>query len=172
VALLGPSTEHPATPETRTDCESAHSTAYWISLQPQLLARSTADLRTSVELSGMLPYRDATLPAGDPDAHRLLLPHHSPKIMLRTSHTIRSAQSQDGTVLLDVHHGRMFSINPIGSKILELIKEGRDESQIVDEIVRAYGVAIEIARTDVREFIDTLCAHRIVITTADSQNRR
>jgi coenzyme PQQ synthesis protein D (PqqD) len=91
--------------------------------------------------------------------------------MFITSKTIRSAPSQDGTVLLDVHQGRMFSLNPMGSKILDLLKEGRDEAQIADEIVRTYGIAIEMARTDVHEFLQALCAHRIVIAIAGSQNR-
>jgi Coenzyme PQQ synthesis protein D (PqqD) len=93
------------------------------------------------------------------------------KSVFTTSETIRSAPSQDGTVLLDVHHGRMFSINPVGSRILDLVKEGRDEAQIADEIVRVYGIAIEMARTDVHQFLKALCAHRIVIAMAGSQNR-
>jgi hypothetical protein len=140
-------------------------------MQAQLLARGTSDFRTSVELCGMLPRRDATFLAEDPDAHLPLSAHPLAKAMLKTSETIRSSQSQDGTVLLDIHHGRMFSINPMGSKILDLIKEGRDEAQIADEIVRTYGIAIEMARTDVHEFVKALCAHRIVVTTGDSQNR-
>jgi hypothetical protein len=102
------------------------------------------------------------------DSHTGDSPQALVKFMFITSETIRSAQSQDGAVLLDVHHGRMFSINPMGSKILDLIKEGRDEAQIADEIVHTYGIAIETARTDVHEFLGALCAHRIVIPMSGS----
>lgn len=92
--------------------------------------------------------------------------------MFKTSKTIRSTQSPDGTLLLDVHEGRLFSINPTGSKILDLLKEGRNEVQIADEIARSYGVTVESVRSDVHEFINALRAFDIVTTTLESRKSR
>jgi hypothetical protein len=82
--------------------------------------------------------------------------------MLRISDAIRSTGTRDGRVVLNLHHGQMFSINVVGSKILELIEQGWDEALIVDEIGRAYEMPIEIVRTDVHDFIENLSKHHIL----------
>lgn len=82
--------------------------------------------------------------------------------MFRMADTIRSAQTPDGAVLLDVHHGQMFCLNVVGAKILELMRKGYDESHIADEISRDYGVNQEVVRADVLEFIETLHKHHIL----------
>jgi alpha-D-ribose 1-methylphosphonate 5-phosphate C-P lyase len=82
--------------------------------------------------------------------------------MLNTSDSIRSTRTQDGRILLDVRHGQMFSLNVVGSKILELIEQGWDEARIAVEISQAYATTIEVARTDVHEFIEVLRRHSIL----------
>jgi hypothetical protein len=88
--------------------------------------------------------------------------------MFRISDTIRRTQTVDGGILLDVHHGQMFCLNIVGSKILELMQRGYDESRIADEISRDYGVSREVVRADVLEFIETLHKHHVLaIRSAD-----
>lgn len=82
--------------------------------------------------------------------------------MLNTSDSLRSTQTADGRILLDVRHGQMFSLNVVGSKILELIEQGWDEARIAEEISRAYATTIEVARTDVHDFIEALHKHCIL----------
>ena len=82
--------------------------------------------------------------------------------MFKICNEVRSTQTQDGAILLDVHHGQMFCLNLVGSKILELLKLGYDETRIAEEISNTYSVARDIASRDVREFIDTLNRHHIL----------
>lgn len=82
--------------------------------------------------------------------------------MFRISDTIRRTQTGDGGILLDVHHGRMFRLNVVGAKILELVQRGYDESCIAEEISRDYGASKEVVRADVIEFIETLKKHHIL----------
>lgn len=82
--------------------------------------------------------------------------------MFRISGTIRRTQTQDGEVLLDIHHGQMFCLNVVGAKILELMQQGHDEAHIADEISRSYGADKEMVRTDVREFLEALEKHHIL----------
>jgi hypothetical protein len=82
--------------------------------------------------------------------------------MFKICNEVRSAQSQDGSILLDVHHGQMFCLNLVGSKILELLQCGYDEIRIAEEISRAYGVDGDVASRDVREFLDALYRHHIL----------
>jgi hypothetical protein len=82
--------------------------------------------------------------------------------MLHPSDTVRSTKTQDGRVLLDVRRGQMFSVNPVGSRILELLEQGWDEARIAEEISRTYTMRIEIVRPDIRDFIEALRKHEIL----------
>jgi hypothetical protein len=76
--------------------------------------------------------------------------------MYRVSDTVRSTHNQDGAIVLDVRQGQMFNLNFVGSRILELLKGGSTESEIVDEIGREFGVGRKLAENDVREFLQNL----------------
>jgi hypothetical protein len=82
--------------------------------------------------------------------------------MPRTSDGIRSTQTNDGRIILDVHRGQMLSVNVVGSRILELLEMGWEETSIVDEISRAYEAPIEVVRPDVRDFFEALRKHHVV----------
>jgi hypothetical protein len=76
--------------------------------------------------------------------------------MYRLSDTVRSTHNQDGAIVLDVREGQMFNVNFVGSRILELLKSGSAESEIVDEISREFEVSRDLAENDVREFLQNL----------------
>lgn len=76
--------------------------------------------------------------------------------MYRVSDTVRSTHNQDGAIVLDVRQGQMFKLNFVGSRILELLKSGSTDSEIVDEIDLEFGVGRELAENDVREFLQAL----------------
>jgi len=76
--------------------------------------------------------------------------------MYRVSDTVRSTHNQDGAILLDIRQGQMFNVNFVGSRILELLKNGSPESAITDQIIREFGVSRELAETDVGQFLETL----------------
>lgn len=82
--------------------------------------------------------------------------------MFKICNEVRSTQTQDGSILLDVHHGQMFCLNLVGSKILELLERGYDEIRIAEEISWAYGVDRDVASSDVREFLDALYRHHVL----------
>lgn len=82
--------------------------------------------------------------------------------MYRVSEGLRSTHGQDGAIVLDVRQGQMFNVNFVGSRILELLKSGASESQILDVISREFDVSRDIAESDLREFIETLTKHRLV----------
>jgi hypothetical protein len=82
--------------------------------------------------------------------------------MYRVSNTVHSTHNQDGAIVLDVRQGQMFNLNFVGSRILELLKSGSTESEIVDEIGREFGVGRELAENDVREFLRNLKKYQLV----------
>jgi len=76
--------------------------------------------------------------------------------MYRVSESVRSTHGQDGAVVLDIQQGQMFNLNFVGSRILELLKNGSTESAITDQISHEFGVGRELVENDVREFLQTL----------------
>ena len=75
---------------------------------------------------------------------------------MKLSEHVRSTHSQDGAVVLDILHGQMFRLNVVGSRMLELLKQGMTEAQIADVISRDSGAPREIVATDLREFLNHL----------------
>lgn len=82
--------------------------------------------------------------------------------MYRVSDTVRSTHGQDGAIVLDIRQGQMFNLNFVGSRILELLKNGSVEPDIVDEIIREFGVSRHLAENDVQSFLDTLRKYRLI----------
>ena len=82
--------------------------------------------------------------------------------MYRVAEGIRSTHGQDGAVVLDIRQGQMFNLNLVGSKILELLEGGTAEAAIIEQISQQFGVAREIAESDVREFIQSLQQHHLL----------
>ena len=64
--------------------------------------------------------------------------------------------------MLDIHQGQMFNLNPVGSRILELLESGSAEADIVDAISREFSAGREIVENDVREFIGSLKEYKLV----------
>ena len=104
-----------------------------------------------------------------------LAPWHSPSrircrsvrfgrgtLLLKIADGVRSTHERDGAVVLDIHHGQMFTLNIVGSKILEMMKLGCAETKIVEAISREFGIRSDIVARDVREFLECLEKHRLV----------
>jgi hypothetical protein len=85
--------------------------------------------------------------------------------MHKVSESVRSTHGQDGAIVLDIRQGQMFNLNFVGSRILELLKDGSAQPEIVDEIVREFGVSRHLAENDVRDFLQTLRKYRLIENT-------
>jgi hypothetical protein len=83
-------------------------------------------------------------------------------VMLRVPEYVRKTHSVDGAVALDIRRGQMFSLNVVGSKMLQWLDEGFDPEEIAQKISSVYGISAEIARSDVREFIALLEKYHLV----------
>lgn len=85
--------------------------------------------------------------------------------MYRIPESIRSTHGQDGAVVLDIRQGQMFNLNLVGSRILKLVEGGSALPEIVDEIVREFGVSRHLAENDVQNFLGTLRKYQLVEST-------
>lgn len=57
----------------------------------------------------------------------------------------------------------MISINEVGSFILHNIEECKDEDELVSKVLGEFEVGENIAREDVREFVDQLIKIGVVV---------
>ena len=76
--------------------------------------------------------------------------------MFSISRSTRLAKSLDGGILLDVRQGAMFSMNPVGTRIIELLRDPLDSLALTAKISQEFGVSEETIRGDVEEFLATL----------------
>jgi hypothetical protein len=89
--------------------------------------------------------------------------------MYRVSEDIRSTHGQDGAIVLDIRQGQMFNLNLVGSRILTFLENGSTEVEIVDEIIREFGVTRHLAENDVRAFLESLRKYRVIESSDQSQ---
>ena len=82
--------------------------------------------------------------------------HVLSKRIFRISDAVRGTRTGDGAVLLDLRHGRILTLNVVGSDIFALLQQGFDQSQIADAISVKFAVAIQDVRADVLAFVETL----------------
>ena len=64
--------------------------------------------------------------------------------------------------MLDIHQGQMFNLNPVGSRILELLESGLAEPDIVETISREFNASRDAVEKDLREFVSSLKEHKLV----------
>jgi len=82
--------------------------------------------------------------------------------MYRVAEGVRSTHGQDGAIVLDIRQGQMFNLNLVASRILQLLERGSAEPEIVEEIIREFGVSRHLAENDVQEFLQTLRKYQLL----------
>jgi hypothetical protein len=90
----------------------------------------------------------------------------------RPSNSVKETENQDGAVLLDIQQGLCFSINPIGSKIWNMMKQEQSFDDIVDNLAAEFSIPKEQIRDDVREFATLLYQKGLLSSTASQSARR
>jgi Coenzyme PQQ synthesis protein D (PqqD) len=73
----------------------------------------------------------------------------------------RSVHTAEGGIVLDIRSGRMFSLNPAGSLIFQLLEQSVPNERIVEELVKRFDISIDVARADLNEFRKTLQQHAL-----------
>ena len=81
---------------------------------------------------------------------------------MKLSQHVRSTHRQDGAVVLDVLHGQMFRLNLVGSRMLELLKQGHSEEEIAEQLSQEFGVGRETVTSDLQEFLTHLAKHHLL----------
>lgn len=97
-------------------------------------------------------------------------PIESREILIPTG--IRETKSQDGAVLLDIEQGVCFSLNPIGLKIWEMLKEGQSIDQVADTLSNEFPVSKQQVLSDIQEFVTALEAKHLIRRPGQRESRK
>jgi hypothetical protein len=79
---------------------------------------------------------------------------------------IISSDMDDETVMMNIEKGEYYGINPIGSRIWELIETPRKVSNICEKLCEEYDVTQEKCNNDVMHFLNHM-AEKKIITIVD-----
>jgi Coenzyme PQQ synthesis protein D (PqqD) len=82
--------------------------------------------------------------------------------MLTISRSARLSKSPDGGVLLDVDLGVVFSLNPVATRIVELLQSGNSVTTLADAISREFQVSSQVATSDVDNFLIVLETQKLL----------
>jgi Coenzyme PQQ synthesis protein D (PqqD) len=82
--------------------------------------------------------------------------------MLTISTAVRMTKSQDGAILLDVEQGEIFALNPVATRIVELLQEGHDGFSLAATLSREFSVPEEVVKGDVDDFLNRLREQRLI----------
>jgi len=90
--------------------------------------------------------------------------------VLKLSGQVRSTHNQDGAVVLDIRQGQMFRLNLVGSRMVELLKQGYSEAQIAEQVSRQFNAPREIVENDLREFLAHLERNHLLVFAHSETN--
>lgn len=81
---------------------------------------------------------------------------------MKIARGVRETVNQDGAVLLDIEQGLCFSLNPIGTKIWEMVKDGRSPDEITDVLQQEFLLPRSQVVEDVSDFLKQLGNMRLI----------
>jgi hypothetical protein len=79
---------------------------------------------------------------------------HSPDVVFR--------DLEGEAVILDLASGTYFGLNEVGTRVWQLVDEGRDAAQIVDALAAEYDADRVTIEQDVARLLDDLSARRLI----------
>ncbi len=86
----------------------------------------------------------------------------------RISNSTRLINTVDGAVVMEIKSGLMFTSDPVGGRILELLKQSIPEDQIIETVSRECEVSAEVVRPDLANFMSQLRSYGLVETEMPS----
>ena len=90
---------------------------------------------------------------------------------IKVAKGVRETVNQDGAVLLDIEQGLCFSLNPVGTRIWEMIRDGRSVDEILDALEQEFRLPRTQLLADVSDFVKQLENKRLVGNQSSPEER-
>jgi hypothetical protein len=81
---------------------------------------------------------------------------------IKVARGVRETVSQDGAVLLDIDQGLCFSLNPVGARIWEMVKDGRSRNEITNTLEEEFRLPRTQLVADISDFLKQLEKMKLV----------
>lgn len=81
---------------------------------------------------------------------------------------VMTREMGDETVILDLASGTYFSLNPIGTRFWQLVREGRTLAQMCDVMQDEYEVARDQLEADLQRLANELVGRGLLVIQAAS----
>lgn len=78
------------------------------------------------------------------------------KQSIQLAQNVRDTINQDGAVLLDIKQGVCFSVNPVGARIWQMLKDRYPVDQIAASLESEFKVPRSQIETDISDFLQSL----------------
>jgi hypothetical protein len=75
---------------------------------------------------------------------------------------LRSVIDRDGTVILDIEHDAIVTLNSTGGYVWDRLQRGKLVDDIVHELAAETGADIAVVDRDVRAFMEQLMSNRLL----------
>jgi len=75
---------------------------------------------------------------------------------------------EDGSVLINLQSGKVFSLNGVGAKIWTMLEEGAGFDGVLDALSREYNLPSTELRNDLDSFLNDLARKDLLKVTAHS----
>jgi hypothetical protein len=75
----------------------------------------------------------------------------------------------DETVILDLVSGTYFGLNPVGTRIWQLLAEGRTLEQVGDAILAEYEVSRDAMESDLAQLLQELRNRKLIESRSEGQ---
>ncbi|AKG40235.1 PqqD family protein [Streptococcus suis] len=69
---------------------------------------------------------------------------------------LKIIKQDNGAIVFDKDQGIYFQTNDVGVNILELLSKNKNEEEIVSAISAEYSIETDVAKQDVKDFIQSL----------------
>jgi hypothetical protein len=76
--------------------------------------------------------------------------------------TVLSQELSDEMVLLNLETGHYFGLDPMGTRMWQLLKTFRSLPPVVDQLVAEHEVERSRCEADLLELVTTLCSHGLL----------
>lgn len=73
-----------------------------------------------------------------------------------TKSRLKIIKQVNGAIVFDKDQGIYFQTNDVGVTILELLSKNKSEEEIIRALSVMYSIEIEVAKQDVKDFIQSL----------------
>lgn len=75
---------------------------------------------------------------------------------------VMARQAGAETVILDLNSGTYFGLDPVGTRVWELMGKGKTLGEICDTMLDEYGVTPEALQRDVLELAENLLKQKLI----------